>query len=504
MFGKAPNQQSDGKMNCSYHDRAFLRFADPAGFERLREALTRAEFHERSVAAALRVESRAAVTGQDTAVLLRRIGHATPLDAFVRLFVIRVPVDEELLRHALAPAGLEALLGAGLVRRDPAGIAAVLQVLPFDGLWLAYDLPPWAASQAGAGADYVMGIGSSSLTLANATVRRFCAHTLDLGAGCGFQAFLASRHSERVLAVDRNPRAVAIAEFNARLNALGNVECREGDLFAPVREEQFDLIVSNPPFVISPESRYIYRDSGMKGDEVTQQIIRHAPARLNDGGFCQILCNWAHSAGQSWKDRLASWFRDTGCDAWVMCTDTLPSDAYAAKWIRHTERDDPEAFAERFDRWMTYYDEQGIEAVCGGLITLRRRDGGKHWFRADEGPEKMLGPAGASIAEVFALEDFLEATRQDEHLLDRKLCASPDCRLVQRFEPVPEGWQLSESELCLARGLGYSGNADLYTMRLVGQCDGSRPSGKSSTRWQPRRETTDRQLRPTASGSYAG
>ena len=137
--------------------------------------------------------------------------------------------------------------------------------------------------------DYVMGIGGSSLTLANLTVRRHSGTTLDLGTGCGFQAFLAARHSDCVIAVDQNRRAVELSAFNARLNGFPCVECREGDLFGPVEGITFDLIVSNPPFVISPETRYIYRDSGMAGDEICRRIVREAPRFLNENGICQIL-----------------------------------------------------------------------------------------------------------------------------------------------------------------------------------------------------------------------
>ena len=60
-------------------------------------------------------------------------------------------------------------------------------------------------------------------------------------------------HSERVLAMDVNPRALDFARFNARLNGISNVEFIEGDLFGSLEGEKFDLVVSNPPFVISPE-----------------------------------------------------------------------------------------------------------------------------------------------------------------------------------------------------------------------------------------------------------
>ena len=170
-----------------------------------------------------------------------------------------------------------------------------------------------------------------------------------------------------------------------------------------------------------------------------------------------MLCNWAHVAGQDWRERLAAWFEGSGCDAWVMRTDTLDAAAYAAKWIRHTERDEPEAFSRRFKEWMAYYEREQIEALSGGVITLRRRTAPANWFRADDGPEKMLGPAGDGIALAFEVHDFLETVREDEDLLRQRLRLSPDARLQQRFEPAEGGWASGRIGASASAGTGLLG-----------------------------------------------
>lgn len=456
-------------------DRAHcpLAFEDLDDFSRLRDVLAAAGYTDRGVAEALGIDDARSLSGQDVPLLLRKTSGGTPLETLIRLFLIDVPADVDAARRALAPMTLQQWVDAGLVELEGDSVAAAVQLLPFRGSLLAFDLPRRIRS--GRCANYVMGIGSSSLTLANLTVRRHSERTLDLGTGCGLQAFLAAPHSERVVAVDRNPRAVSLAAFNARLNGFENVECLESDLFDSVEGQQFDLVVSNPPFVISPETRYIYRDSGMLGDEVTRSIVRRVPEFLRPGGYCQILCNWAHIAGQDWQERLGGWFEGIGCDAWVMRSDTLESAAYAAKWIRHTERDDPEEFARRFDQWTEYYGQQRIEAISGGLITIRRRPDAVNWFRADDAPEKMLGPVGDGVQQGFELHDFVLATRDDRSLLDHRLRISPDVRLEQRLEPSADGWTMIEARLELARGLAYSGNVDPYMANLLTRCDGKRP-----------------------------
>lgn len=120
--------------------------------------------------------------------------------------------------------------------------------------------------------DYVLDVGLATLFLANLTVRQQVEAALDLGTGAGFQAILASSHAARVIATDTNPRAFTM--FNALLNDVSNIELRQGSLYDPVEGYNFDLIVSNPTFVISPKFQYEYRDSGMPGDAISEQVIR--------------------------------------------------------------------------------------------------------------------------------------------------------------------------------------------------------------------------------------
>lgn len=448
-----------------------LAFRDPELYGRFHELLQREGFTEQGVAETLGIKKLRAVSVQDVPLLLERTAGGTPRDVLVRLFLISVPVAAEVCRRTLGAGWLEELLWAGLIAEHGGEVSGRVQLLPLEGFYLASDVP--RRVEAGLPADFVMGIGSSSLTLANFTIRRPVARTLDLGTGCGFQALLATRHSRRVVATDRNPRAVRLAAFNARLSGCGNVECLEGDLFAPVQGQQFDLVVTNPPFVISPESRYIYRDSGLGGDAITETIVRHVGPLLTEGGFCQILCNWAHFRGQDWRQRLATWVEGTGCDAWVLRSDTLEASAYAAKWIRHTERDAPERFAERFREWTAYYARSGIEAISGGLITLRRRQG-RNWFRADDAPGTMRGPAGVSVAAGFALWDFLQQYPGDDALGRIAVRRSPDCRLTQVLAPCDEGWRVEQMAMSLERGLAYSGTIDPYLAHLIARCDGKR------------------------------
>ena len=74
---------------------------------------------------------------------------------------------------------------------------------------------------------------------------------LDLGTGCGVLAILVSSFSKEVIGTDLNPRAINFAQFNSLLNQAKDVSFYHGDLYNPVKSVQFNMILSNPPSLIS-------------------------------------------------------------------------------------------------------------------------------------------------------------------------------------------------------------------------------------------------------------
>ena len=446
-------------------------FRDVGEYERLRETLEKAGYTDKGVIEALGAKDSASLNSHDLPVLLRRTGEGTPLSILIRLFLMEVPVDRSVLEKEIPSSVIASWIDGKLLQGNANSVAATIRILPFEGFLVAFDRERRLFSRSGSG--FVMGIGGSSLTLANHTIRKQARSTLDLGSGCGIQAILASTHSERVFAVDRNPRAVRFSEFNAKLNRLTHLRSRQGDLFEPVQGEKFDLIVSNPPFVISPDMRYIYRDSGMEGDKICESIVRQAPKLLNNGGFCQILCNWAERKGQDWRERLSEWFDGSGCDAWVMRSETQETAHYASMWIRHTERLQGENYARRFDEWMAYYERQGIEAVSSGFVTFRHAPDHKNWFRAEDGLGKRKAECGDAILRGFELTDYLIA-HDDTALLQTRFRVSPDVRMEQQYVRSDGAWLGSTAKLSLAKGLDYVSEADPPIVKLISDCDGSR------------------------------
>lgn len=111
---------------------------------------------------------------------------------------------------------------------------------------------------------------------------------LDMGTGSGVCAVFAAKHARRVVAVDINAAAVHCAGINALLNHLEHkIDVRHGDLFAPVSEERFDLILFNPPFVQgAPQDD---RDRAWRSNDVAQRFAAGLGAHLKSGGSALVL-----------------------------------------------------------------------------------------------------------------------------------------------------------------------------------------------------------------------
>ena len=404
---------------------------------------------------------------------LGRSTEGSPLETLIRLFLIGEPVEADRATRALKPMPLERWTDAGVVALDGDSVRGLVRLAPFRGLWLVYDLPLEKLRP-----DYVMGVGTSTVMLMDLAIRRPVRTMLDLGSGCGTLGLFAARHCERVIATDDNPRAVQLTRFNSSINGLTNVQAERGDLFEPVAGRKFDLILSNPPFVISPDSSYLYRDGGMGSDGFCQRLIREVPAVMSEGGFCQILCNWAHHRGEDWKKRIECWFEGSGCDVWVMRRETEETATYANTWISQTESDEPGVFTEVYKRWMEYYDAQGIERISTGLITMRRDSKSSNWLHIDEIPPQIIGPCGDDIALRFALRDFLEMAPYDDMLMEMKPIIMPTVRLHQSMRPKDEGWETDGLELHRERGLAAAAKIDPYVAELVSRCNGQRTLGQ--------------------------
>lgn len=405
------------------------------------------------------------------------------LSTLVRLFLLGLAVDPDAARSALAP--LDPRDAAPLLDVRANSVRAKLEVRPYaaahgDSSW-------WVVSDFGSdvhpgplAGDHVLGIGGASLTLAQATIRRPVARALDIGTGCGVQALHLSEHCGSVTATDVSERALRLAATTAALSGQ-QWDLRAGSLLDPVAGERFDLIVANPPFVVSPglasgAGGFDYRDSGLAGDGVSRALLEQLPAHLAPGGVAQLLANWTVPSDGDWQERVRGWLDGRGCDAWVWQREVAEPGEYVSLWLRDAgEQPGTDRWRERYARWMDWFAKTGVAAVGMGLVTLWRTDSPHPVVLCEDVPQPVEQPVGAHLPSWIERTRWLD-THDDAALLAATLrCAEGVVRVRDDLLDGGGGWHTALSRLRQSHGMRWELEVDDAVAAVVAACDGRTP-----------------------------
>lgn len=454
----------------------------------------------------------------------RRAGTWNGACALIELFILARPVSVQEVKSVLPQVELDQWMDLGLVEAaldlsspgedtvqdgGPAGNVSpdwVRSVVDLDlhaadsglELWVAADLTAFQRPGAALRHDYVLGIGGASLTLAQITERPQVQRALDIGTGCGVQLFHLLQHCRHVVATDLSERALAFTRFNLVLNApaLGldpehledRVELRQGSLLDPVAGEQFDLVVTNPPFVITPRSageteaeRYTYRDGGRPGDRLVADLVGQLETVMAPGAVAHLLANWEIPAtrqevdgaggqdGQGWQDRVAAWIPET-LDAWVIQRETQSPESYAETWLRDaSEHLDRDTYESAYRAYLEDFAARSVAAVGFGYVRLQKPGGSRQRRRRfEELTHPLQQPIAPVTAEVVERQDVLDVLGQ--RWTDLHLAVPEHVTEERHLRPGAE----DPSVILLRQGAGLQRTNVLTsnTAGLVGACDG--------------------------------
>lgn len=264
-----------------------------------------------------------------------------------------------------------------------------------------------------------MGIGGATETLLTLTPRMHVGRALDLGCGSGVQALFLN--ADRVVATDIDARALDAAAHSFHLSGFRRIDdytWREGErlltllqgsLFEPLAGQRFDLIVSNPPFVIAGAG-HVHRDSPFDADGLTRELLQQLPQHLNPRGIAVILASWLQTRTAPWEERVASWIPE-GIGAWVAQREFLSVDEYVQVW-----GDDAGLDADARDAWRVRLRALEAEGIGFGWIVVRA---GEQWQyiedvstapRVPNGDEVLaqLAALGAPLSAVELLSEHWE------------------------------------------------------------------------------------------------
>jgi SAM-dependent methyltransferase len=406
----------------------------------------------------------------DQAAVAERLGMSTPLACLLRVFLLRAPTPEDVLRRMVGDDFFALCEEAALWTRVDGGVVGSAVFLEDEKMFLLSD--HMSVRHGEVAMYWVMCIGSSTIIVSESIARRPYGKMLDLCCGGGIQAFYLAPFAKQVVAIDRNPRALNFGRFGAAMNGFGNIEFRESDCYSAVEGEQFDLIACNPPYVMTPDRQAYYRDGGMGGDRFSERILREAPTYLTDGGFAHVTCDVGTMGGKTGEARLREWLESSGCDVVALQGKKMGPAEYAKAWMK---ADSPEHAAAEVARWVEHFGELGVEEIQNYLVILRKRSkGAKNWFHVDTLSPTRKGMFGQQIARLFVCQDVVR--RSPAEIWEAKLRLAPDVRMLPTMRAEGGRWMAEAVKFTFAEGLISEFEVDPRTANLLLLYDGTRKS----------------------------
>ncbi|RSN03497.1 methyltransferase [Nonomuraea sp. WAC 01424] len=429
--------------------------------ERLRHHLLETGYTIDGVRVRLGAMAASALAREELVPALRATADGDPLATLIRLWWLGVPVP--------AKSVPTEVLESGLVSADGDQIRATVHLQPWEtGGYVVSDRKVRPGDPA-LRPDHVVGAGGASANLAQLATSRAVPRALDLGTGCGVRVLSLAGRAEQIVATDLNPRAVELARLSWELSGVTGVDARVGSMFEPVEHELFDLVVSNPPFVIAPgaERTLTYRESGGDGDDFCRDLVRRTPRHLAPDGQAHFLANWLHVEGEDWHDRVGGWLRETGCDAWVVQRDVQDPAEYVELWLKDAAEQGTKGYTDHYDRWLAWFDERKVEGIGFGWITMRNSGTLDPVVRVEHLSHQVGLPVGDYVDDV--LDSIAAAHRAAD--LDAALLRTAEGLLDERVG-LPGAEDPIRIVLRQTQGLRRSREVGTVEAALAGVCDG--------------------------------
>ena len=440
----------------------------------------------------------------------------SPVAVLSALFMLGESVPASALDAALPRTTAAGATTIGLVGEpDEAGcVRALVDLRPHEAVDDAGEVRWWVASDLGElvtgralAPDHVLGVGGAGLTLAGLTPRTRVGTALDLGCGCGIQTLYLLRHAEHVVATDISARALAFTAFNAALAGVsvigsdsapgaaseadvkpgpasgsGSLELLRGSLLEPVAGRRFDLIASNPPFVLTPPA---VREAGLPlmeyrdaGGPILPGLVAGLAEHLEPGATAVMLGNWEHRGAGSWRDAVAAWLPEE-LDAWILERELQDPVEYATMWLRDgglTPERDLQAFDSALEAWIDDFEARDVRGVgFGYLIVHRPRRPREPWRLLEEVTTSGQGVLGPHVAEVLEVRERL-AGLDDDAVADLRPLLAPD--VTEERHLIPGAAEPTVILLRQGGGLGRTLQASTAVAALAGVADGELSVGQ--------------------------
>jgi SAM-dependent methyltransferase len=392
-----------------------------------------------------------------------------PVDVLVRLFMDAEPVECEVVHTLLRPDGLAALRTLALLEEDgrTGQCRGTVLLYPTEGLVIASDL---GARRQSAEADVVYpAITTNTRRFISSLPTTPCESFLELCAGTGIAALLAAPQARHAWATDITERSTAYARFNAALNDITNVTAAQGDLYDAVPGLTFDRIVAHPPYMPSSEQRYLFRDGGQDGEQITRRIVAGLADYLRPGGSFFCTCVLTDRKGAALEDRIRAMLGDRAPEFDVIVG--LVASFHPTEYYCRVAVDGRIDFDEVGRRHATFRQLE-VDRIVYCSLMLRRRAANRPvaTVRRQVGPQTR----GESFEWLAAWEEAATDPALAARLLDTSPIATPNMRMRLLHRPLDGQWMPTECTLETAAPFVAEAKCPPWVAALIAQCDGTR------------------------------
>lgn len=453
-----------------------LEVQSPEQITELRALLTEVEFTAPALCRRLAIDSvydfRSIREGRTVGLDL-----VDRLDLFIRLFMDVELVDRSVVEGMLPRHGLQTLQNLGLLREypgDPRLCHGAVLLYPTEGIWVVSDLnvSPAGPTEAPLSEDAVYpAITKNTRHFLSSLPATPCDRFLELCAGTGIAALLASRYSRHTWAADITERATRFARFNAALNGISNCTAVQGDLYQPLTGEFFDRIVAHPPYMPSLEQKYIFRDGGEDGEQITRQVIAGLAEHLSPGGRLYCTCMLTDRRGARAEERIRGMLGEPGGEFDVALV-TLQTFQPVEYYLRLAL--DGRATLEEVAQRHEIFKRLEVEHLVYCSIVIQRRSEPRDVFTA----RRQVG-SGVGLPEMEWLLRWEAAAAQPatvQGLIDARPAASSRIRLRLGHSMQAGTWVADECTLTTTWPFAVEAKCPPWTATLVARCDGRRTS----------------------------
>lgn len=406
--------------------------------------------------------------GRTTATVL---GDA--LDVLIRLFMDVEPVERATLETLLPRADCSLLDALGLLHRlDDGRCHATVLLYPTESLWIASDLNanPTPDERAVLRDDAVYpAITRNTHHFLASLPATSCDRFLELCAGTGIAALLAARYARHSWSTDITERATRFASFNAALNGIENCTVLQSDLYAAVTGQTFDRIVAHPPYMPSLQQKYVFRDGGEDGEQITRGAIAGLPAHLAPGGTFHCTCMLTDRKQAPAEQRLRQLLGGSAAEFDIIVLSHRsfhPTEYYFQLALAgRATLEEVKACHEIFSRL-------DVERLVYSSMLIRRHAAPAPAYTT----RRQAGPA-SGLAELEWLDRWERAAAEPDGrawLAGARPSVSPDCRMRLTHVPGESGWEVSDCLLSTTWPFAMEVKCPAWTASFLNRCDGRR------------------------------